>query len=247
MKRTVLLGTFLLLAAVRLLAATPGATEAPVPFEARYELRANGIVVGERTLRLGRDGAGDFRLEALTEPRGLGKLFHARNLREFSRFRIEAGRLRPLEYDYRREGRKPRHVHLLFDWDAHRVTNDIDGNRWQMSIPEGTLDKLLVQLAIARDLASGDREAYRYAIADGGKLKTFRFVIEGSETIETPAGRFATVKLLRKRHDHDRTTRLWCADRLGYLPVRILQDEHEDAVRFESLLTRHVQGDRMSP
>ncbi len=246
MKRTVLLGTFLLLATVRLLSATAGATEALAPFEARYELRANGIQVGERTLRLRPDDAGGFRLDALTEPRGLGKLFDVRNLQESSRFRLDEGRLRPLEYDYRREGRKPRHVRLLFDWDARRVTNDIDGNRWQMSIPEGTLDKLLVQLAIARDLAAGERDEYRYAIADGGKLKTFRFVIEGSETIETPAGRFTTVRLLRKRHDHDRTTRLWCADHLGYLPVRILQDEHEDAVRFESLLTHHARGVRMS-
>jgi hypothetical protein len=67
-----------------------------------------------------------------------------------------------------------------------------------------------------------------YAIADGGSLKTYRFMVVGEETVETPAGTFDTLKLERLREDNTRYTALWCAPELNYLPVKLMQRESDD-------------------
>ncbi|MCK4587906.1 MAG: DUF3108 domain-containing protein, partial [Gammaproteobacteria bacterium] len=56
-------------------------------------------------------------------------------------------------------------------------------------------------------------------VADGGKLKSYDAVIQKTETIETPAGEFETIRV--NRDDGKRVTTLWCAPDLNYLPVRI--------------------------
>jgi hypothetical protein len=69
-----------------------------------------------------------------------------------------------------------------------------------------------------------------FNIADGGKLKEYRFKVLGRETLELPAGRFDTVKITKLRDNKRRETYIWCAPELNYLPVRIWQREKDEAV-----------------
>jgi hypothetical protein len=71
------------------------------------------------------------------------------------------------------------------------------------------------------DLHQGKKGELNYSIADGGKLKDYKILIIGEETIETELGEFTTTKVVRTRGT--RTTTMWCAKKLGYLPVRITQ------------------------
>jgi hypothetical protein len=109
-----------------------------------------------------------------------------------------------------------------------RVHNDVADSKWEMDIPVGTLDKLVSQLGMMHALARGQTDI-TFKIADGGKLKEYRFKVVGEETLETPAGTFETVKITRLRDDNKRETYVWCAPALHYLPVRIWQREKDDA------------------
>ena len=50
---------------------------------------------------------------------------------------------------------------------------------------------------------------------------TWTFLVEAEETLRTPLGEFATVRLVRQpRREYDQKVEIWYAPSLGYLPVR---------------------------
>jgi len=208
----------------------------PGNFQAVYQLRINSFTIGEARVELAAQSDGRYLYSSRTHSTGLTRVFRNDKVSESSLFNPHNQHLRPLEYRFDHTGsKKERHAYLKFDWNKREVTNTVEGHTWAMDIPEGALDKLIVQLAVMMDLDAGKQELV-YAIADGGKLKEYKFAIVGKEKLRVPAGEYETVKLERLRKDNDRTTYLWCAPSLGYLPVRIKQIENEDGVTYLSEL-----------
>ncbi|GAB6040409.1 DUF3108 domain-containing protein [Endothiovibrio diazotrophicus] len=195
----------------------------PPPFVAHYTLTRNGLHLGDSRLQLSREAGGGWRYASRVQPVGLLSLFVSDTVEEESHWRLDGDHPRPERYRYHRfGGKKERRVELRFDWQAGQVVNDISGDRWTMEIPAGTLDKLVYQVAIMLDLERGLR-AMSYAIADGGTLKHYHLEVTGEETLETPLGPLRTLRIERTKESSKRTTRLWCAPRFHFLPVRIEQ------------------------
>ena len=123
-----------------------------------------------------------------------------------------------------------------FDWQKNLVSIDDKKHPWQLELEPGTLDKLVYQISLMKDLKRGIK-SIDYRIADGGKLKTYHITVLGKETITTPMGHIETIKLTRHREKpSDRETTLWCAPALNYLPVKL---EHiEDDTSFTAVLRR---------
>jgi hypothetical protein len=191
-----------------------------VPFESRYELSIKGIPQGETRMRLEPDQPGTYLYHSLTQPKSVAAWFRDETVREQSRFELVAKTLRPLDFQYQRSSdRADRSVTIRFDWGKNRVLNSVEGDNWSMPVPVGTLDKILVNLALMLDLQHGLTHV-EYPVADGGILKTYRFDVIDNTRIDTPAGTFDTVVVTRSREDKQ-STRLWCAPELGYLPVRV--------------------------
>lgn len=232
------------LAALICLMFANAASAAGVPddFEAIYQLRVNGFVIGETQVDLTAKAAGQYLYQTRSHSTGLTRIFRSDKLLESSLFKVHEQQLRPLEYRFdHTSSNKERHAYLKFDWHKSTVTNTVEGHSWEMEIPGDALDKLIVQLAVMMDLDAGKKE-FVYAVADGGKLKEYQFAITGQETVHTPAGDFATIKLERLRKDNDRSTYFWCAPALNYLPVRIKQIEHEDGLTYLSELKQTSLG-----
>ena len=213
----------LALAAASLLDAAGAARAAALaPFEARYRLSLGGLTVGEMRLALRAAGDGRYLYEMASRPRGLLALFRRDTLTERSLWeRGPGGAPRPLRYERIQTGSRERRARLVFTWSPEgsgRVRNEVAGRPWEMAVPPGTLDRLLVQLALRRDLAAG-RKPLEYPIADGGKLKRYRFAVLGRETVTTSAGRFETVKIQRLRRKGKPPLFFWLAPELGYLSV----------------------------
>lgn len=141
----------------------------------------------------------------------------------------QPGLLRPLEYRYERRGLgRDRTAKLDFDWDKGKVTNNVQDKPWKMAIEPGVLDKLSFQIQLQRDLIAGKHEGLSYDIADGGKIKHYKFEIVGEEVLDTPLGKVDTVKVKRSRKDDDRITYAWMAPKYQYLLVRMQQEEGGD-------------------
>lgn len=200
---------------------------APLPdFDVRYQLHLDGFKVGEAHYQLSRQDD-HFLYQSRTQPTGIAAWFRKDQVQEHSTWTLQNARIQPLRYHYQRTGgKKERFAELTFDWQSGQVENLVEGQPWQMDIPVGTLDKMVVTLALMLDLRQGKREV-EYAIADGGKLKTYRFRVVAEERVETNIGSFDALKLERIRKDNKRYTALWCAPALHYLPIRIKQREKD--------------------
>jgi hypothetical protein len=193
-------------------------------FNARYDVKLNGIRVAKAEFSLSSRGGNEFVYSQSSRSTGLAALFGSQSVDESSRWELTPQGIRPIRYRYEREGGDDdddRHVELIFDWSSHRVENRVQGQPWSMAIPDGTLDKLLVQVAMLMDLRSGERE-FTYPVADGGRLKHYAFAVVGEETIELPDGDHHTIKIQRTDDDRDQTY-IWAAPDLQYMPVRFMK------------------------
>lgn len=207
---------------------------APLPdFTASYELKRGSLRIGTSSIALSTAADGRYLYESRSTPNRLVSWFLKDRLHETSRGTLTTAGVRPDEYHYRRSGgREERQADLSFDWQDMSVENRVADSNWKMAIPPGTLDKLVSQVAMMLALQQGKTDV-TFNIADGGKLKEYRFRQVGHETLELPAGTFETVKVTRLRENRKRETYIWCAPALNYLPVRIWQRE-KDGSEYQS-------------
>jgi hypothetical protein len=199
----------------------------PPAFSARYHVAAAGFPIGVMERRFERFADGRYRFWSLTRARGLVAFFRPERVEESSEGRHIGGQgLRPDRYRYERSGGKPRSVDILFDWDVPRAVNTVNEQRWNLAIAPGTVDRLVYQLHIMQDVPASEAGALVYPVADGGKLKTYRFERIGTEEVEVPMGRFATIRLERRYEKADTHATVWVAPGLHHLPVRVLHHEN---------------------
>lgn len=182
--------------------------------------------VGSTHRKLEDKGNGYYIFESVTKPGGIAKLFTSGKVVERSYWRLLDNKLVPQEYEYTHSGDKKRNVKVKFDWDNNKVTNTVNGDPWTMDVEEETLDKLIFQLAVMYDLSQG-ATLLMYQVADGGKTKTYNIDIVGEERVVTELGTFNTIKVVRT--NNDRTTTMWCAKELQYLPAKIEQQKKDDS------------------
>jgi hypothetical protein len=214
-------------------------TATPLAFSARYAVVRAGFTLGWSRMSLTPQNDGRYLYETLLWPNRLLALFHDEQVRESSLWVVNNGRIRPLKYHYRRIGGKnEREATLIFDWERRRVINRVQGNPWRLSVPDNTLDRLSAQFALMQDLAKGESRV-TYFVADGGRLRRFEFGIVGEDRLETDIGTYHVVKV-KRLNAGKRSTVLWCAPDLNYLPMRIDQVEKDGATY--RMLIRSLQG-----
>jgi hypothetical protein len=212
---------------------TASSADTPKPFVATYQANYSGIkVTATRSLKLLDTQLMELRFEARS---------WLANIQEYSQFNWRNdinknstgnNHLTPQHYNYQRKGLgKDRHANLTFDWPNKKVTNDVQGKRWSMALPELAMDKLGYQLQLRHDLIN-QQPLTAYKIADGGRLKTYKFERISNEVLNTPLGKINTTKIRRVREDSERTTQIWFANDWDYLIVKLQQTE-KDGKQYE--------------
>lgn len=221
-------------------AASLPASECPAdfrPFTARYDLYRNGDRLGTTTVTLqrGDQGAWEYRLESRAQGGLYG--FLGAGYEESSRWMLAGRHLMPLEF--RREQHvafSDRSYEARFDWTAKRAQGRARDREWAFEdLTLGTLDRLLVNLALIRDLRCG-RTVLSYRILEKGELETWRFDRKGKTAIETPHGTFDAIKVAKRHDAPDRVSLSWHAPELDWLAVRIEHQDDADEDRFSMVL-----------
>jgi len=211
------------------------AAPALAPFEVDYELERSGLTLIEMHRRLLVSGDGNYRFESDSRPTAALRWLFKDRIRETSFWRYVGDDPRPQVYRYERSGgRNEESIELVFDWSKHTVTDKRRTPVWSTTIPAETTDKLLYQLQLMLDLQAGN-ENPGYTVADDGKLRHYQYRKIGEETLELDFGAFKTIKLYQ--NDGRRSTTIWCAPELDYLPVRIEHTE-KDGSRMQANATR---------
>ncbi len=202
----------------------------PTPFTAIYRVTKGIMSVGTTKRSLKATGDDNYLFESITKPGGIAKLFTSGKVIERSYWRLVDNKLVPQMYEYINSSDNKRNVTVKFDWENNKVTNTVNGDPWSMEIEDETLDKLIYQLAIMYDLSQGQTRLL-YQVADGGRSKTYDIKNKGPERVISELGVFDTIKI--SRTSNDRTTTMWCAENLQYLPVKIEQKTDDGSVTAE--------------
>jgi hypothetical protein len=230
-----LLGVSLMLAFLSPASATDNQ---PYPeFTAVYDARINGSLVAEASFSLHKLDNGDYVYQRKLTSVGVASLFGKKVSTATSRWRFINNWIQVLEFQSSNEdGDANDNLHLIFNWKTAHVKNVSPADPWQTKMPKGTLDKLIMQMALLFELRGGSTE-FHYPVAHQGRIKQYRFKLTGKEKIELPMGEYNALTVERLDDDRDKT-RIWSVPELNYFPVRFL--EHKKSGVKKELLLRKV-------
>jgi hypothetical protein len=211
----------------------------PYPeFTAVYDARINGFRVAEASFRLHKLDNGDYVYQRKLTSVGIASLFGKKVSTATSRWRFTNNWIQVQEYQSSDEdGDADDNLHLIFNWKTAHVKNVSTADPWQTKMPEGTLDKLVMQLALLFELRDGSTE-FQYPVAHEGRIKQYRFKQTGKEKIELPMGEYNALIVERLDDDRDKT-KIWSVPELNYFPVRFL--ELKKSGKKKELLLREVK------
>lgn len=139
-------------------------------------------------------------------------------------FEEQAGKLRPLtSHDRSVLLVKRKQVDARYDWNTNQATwtGDVKADRsGPIRLRTGDMDALLINLAIARDLADGKPLTYR--MVDDGRIKPMTYRVVGKENI-TVAGKSQEATKV-SRVDGNKEQIAWIVPGMP-VPARLLQRE----------------------
>ena len=221
------------------------ADAAVVTYTATYRVEYKGKEAGVSDWSVRDLGDGKYEYQARITPKGMLKLIRPKPTIERSQFRVEGAHYRPLEYwfeDGSRSGED--NWHLVFDWERRVATVTTTEARREIAVPDSALDIGTLKAAVMRDLAAKGSPG-PYEIADEDSVGAYEYTDSGPATLQTGVGSLETQLFVQHRAGSSRSTWLWAAPKLGFLPVRIEQ-RRNDEVQTSFLLTG-VNGITASP
>lgn len=226
---------FAALLALPLLAA---AATPPKPFEADYEVRRNGEVIGVGHIRLRALPEGGFEMSTRSEgTAGLAAVAGVKR-EETSRLRWTGDGLESNEYRMRQKAAwNTREQHTRMDPRSLEVTSTYKGETARYAGRPGLLDKQAVTAAMMVAVADGQRGLLRFPIAERKGVEEQRYEVTAAVRLRTAIGVERALRIERRRDTPGgRQTKIWLARNHGWLPLRILQVE-EDGERIDLRIT----------
>lgn len=223
-----------------------GADPAIATYTATYRVEYKGKDAG--TAEFGVRYLADrdlYEFSSSVQAKGLLKLARPKPAVERSQFRADEAGIRPAEFWYEDGSRSGEdNLHIVFDWDRRIATASGADARREIALPPGALDRGSLQVALMRDLAATG-SVRSYALADEDSVAEYVYADNGTATITTGAGAFEARVLTQQRAGSSRTTWLWVAPQLKFLPVRIEQRRDGEVQTAFALLS--VEGLAATP
>jgi hypothetical protein len=193
----------------------------PRPYRATYDVYRNGKLLGKSVSVLSRAENGQWQYQVSMEAtKGMGGLLGG-EIHESARFTMQAGVLQPEHYDLNQKvafSKIRRNVE--FDWAAKRAQGKNKKKDWQLALQGDEIDRLSANIRIRQHLAAG-KTLLSFTTVEKGELKVRDFEALEAETVTTVLGDMLAIPVHRKHSNSKRTTVIWHAPELGYLPVRV--------------------------
>jgi hypothetical protein len=201
------------------------------PFSARFSVSRGAIPLGDLVVKLSLETSDSYFYHAETVPGMLARLFTGDEITEESSGSLTSDAVIPEHYSLQQKGNEAEHTEIRFDWSDDKAHTTSEGVTWSQHIDAGTQDRLSQQLMLRLHLAKGMKEM-DYPVADGGKIKRYRFQVVGEEPVKTPIGRLRCLKVQRSKGTRPPDYIIWFAPDLDYLPVRIERKQKSGTYRM---------------
>jgi len=207
------------------------------PYEAIYKTSVGGLSVTlERRLSVDDNGVCKLTSE--------GQLLVA-SISEVSTFTVSGDQVEPRSYVYRLSyGPVNRRREVHFD-PGSEVIRSLYKKRWyELPREPGTLDRMSQQEQLRLFLLNDPtpREDIVLHVADGRKVKDYRFRYLGDETLHTPMGAVDTMHFARvHKRPEERESSIWIAPEWDYLMVRTVHVEEGNTTEA-NLVSARMNG-----
>jgi hypothetical protein len=145
--------------------------------------------------------------------------------------------VRPMSFRSVDTLRKDPPITLQFDWENNKAIGSVGGEPVEFQLDGILHDSVSIQYALMHDLLNGDPAA-QYSLFDINKIRIAIVSNAGSKKIRTKAGRYQTIGIRTQREGSSRTTTMWCAEELGYLPV-VIEQHRKGKLKFRATLVRY--------
>jgi len=199
--------------------------EAQVPtYSAVYDVTYKDRRAGTSEFSITADAAtGQYTFTSSTQARGILRLARPNPAVDRTVFELVGGRVRPLEFWYEDGSRKGEdNVHIVFDWKAMQARLESANGVRTLELARDTLDRGSMQVAIMLAMRA-DAPVGPYSLIDEDGFKAYTYAVEVPAAADTGLGPVPTERVLQQREGSSRSTMLWLAPSLEYVPVRIEQ------------------------
>lgn len=196
------------------------------PYKAQYQVKIS-VLSGKLNAELSRTDDG-YKATHLIKPTGLaGALTGGGEILAESEFRTTEDGLEPLRYRGNDELSKEKlRVDIAFDWDEQRAVGTYqtkeDPAPVDVNDPLDTPahDAVSIQYELMADLINGGF-VDEYVLYEHDKIRTLKITNIGRQTMSTKAGTYEVVGVRHQAENSSRTTTLWLAEELDYVPLVI--------------------------
>ena len=187
-------------------------------FEYTYSLSKNGFTFAHVKRKL-EVSSNNHIFSSHAYPVGFASIFTSNTITEQSIISNKNNTLILLSYSYLKKAENPKErFNLEFNWENNTVTDSRVTAPFKLA--SNTFDTLSFQLALANSLTK-IQPALVFSLIDNKQIKTYKLEPGGKELIETDAGQFNTLKFSYYDEIKKRKVIIWCAKKLGYLPIQI--------------------------
>ena len=205
------------------------ALQLPGDFDAVYSMEKYDTKIAEIKLML-RHKDNNITYESHSKAKGILALLNDDRVDEISQLqwneKLNHVRLQNYQLIRKNKNNKNQQFSLIWD-DQNNITANgrYAGKTFKLSTSNLIWDRLSVQLALSADLKSSSeiQNKYSYNIIDKGKLIQYQFEYLQNEIIRVGDKQYNAVKIKRPHASGKRTTLLWLARDLDFLPVKIEQ------------------------
>jgi hypothetical protein len=177
------------------------------PFEASFAVSRNGKELGTMAMALSAPKDGEWLFVSRTEGKGGLAGFLGVTIEERSKLTLGESGLASTSYRYNQD-MVGRHRARQLDITGGKATESDDDKRWSYPVEGNVLDRHSMVLGIATHLADGVSEGsvFDLAVASKGKLEEWRFLVGGTEQVDTGSGRIEAIRVERLRDNPERKT-----------------------------------------
>lgn len=192
------------------------------PFQADYQFAYNGKNVGSASRILQQQPNQQWVYTFRAKAGGMA------SATETSRFNFNNGTIE--SQNFSRSSKilvHNRTMSIQFNPSSKLINTKKDKTARSFAWQAGVLDELNAELQVREDLKKNALKA-QYFIADAKEVEGRKFIRQGTETINTPAGSYQTIKVVMQHQKPNRSTIFWLAPSLDYLPVKVTHQD-EDA------------------
>jgi hypothetical protein len=229
----------LLLAFLALGTGSTAAALEPLPeFEATYTVRY-GLLSGTMMLRLSRH-EDSYVYEASLQPKGLISIFARGAIHETTHLIEDGDTVRPLEYKRTDTIADPDRTARYYFHEDH-ITGTYKGQQIELPMQPGGQNRISVHIALMQSLRRGT-EVETFAVFDRSRWKDYRFDVIPGQTVKTTSGRFDTIEVRYSSPGDEKSSSLYFAPSLEFLPVMIVYREDGKAKSRAQLTDYRIEG-----